>query len=826
TPIADGDVDAGALTARYVVPAAAVQAADNRIELAVEGGGEAFYRASLTGFARGFLKRDQNDQAVRIRRSYLAPPRRHEGREVPSGFGCIEGRGYKSYQNEITQLRVGESCRVESNFWLRREGDRDTMTPLVVEEPIPAGCSVPPDSVRGGFEDYELLPGRIVFFFRDGNASGAVQYELQARFPGTYRILPTQVQSALRPEFRAFGPPGRLVVHPRGSDRADDYRLTPDELLHLGTAYFDAGESAVGAARRAAFELAWQQLRTLLDDWHRDEFHLRDSALKEVARMMLHLGIERGEPRTVVRFFEVLKDRYPELVIPFDRIVAVGRSYLDLGEFEAALLVFRATAEASFLKDAAVANALAARGEFLASNRFLEQLLATYPDLATMRIARYSVGQQLAARAAEQRPDQPVDERVGTAAELRARAATVLRDFLVLYPEDPLADEVSFAWATTHVEGGDLERALAVAEAARQRYPGSAFEDELRYTEGYALFALGRHDEAFAQLKRVAEQQFPRPNAGGSGSAGLADSESKWHAVFLQGQIHHARGEIAAALADYDRVADRFGDASEAADWFRSRQLEVPEVSTFRLDEAPRLELACRNLKTANVQVFKVDLMRLYVTERSLRDIRGVELHGIRPQLAFDVELGSGRDYRTLQKSIDLELPDPGAYLVVVRAGDELGSGMVLRSDITIEAEEQLDAGRIRLHCKRGDAFLAGAHVKIGAVGMAAMKTASTDLRGIASADGLIGPATAIVQQGAQFAFYRGSGVHQPGVYRPTPTPPVPQPDAAAPTAGQRFDALENNLRYNNDNRGRQIHWLEENVLQKDQRGVEVYKTK
>ena len=151
---------------------------------------------------------------------------------------------------------------------------------------------------------------------------------------------------------------------------------------------------------------------------------------------------------------------------------------------------------------------------------------------------------------------------------------------------------------------------------------------------------------------------------------------------------------------------------------------------------------------------------------------------------------------------------------------------MVLRSDITIEAEEQLDAGRIRLHCKRGDAFLAGAHVKIGAVGMAAMKTASTDLRGIASADGLIGPATAIVQQGAQFAFYRGSGVHQPGVYRPTPTPPVPQPDAAAPTAGQRFDALENNLRYNNDNRGRQIHWLEENVLQKDQRGVEVYKTK
>ena len=116
--------------------------------------------------------------------------------------------------------------------------------------------------------------------------------------------------------------------------------------------------------------------------------------------MMLMLGIERGDARAVVRFFEELKDRYPELVIPFDKITAVGSSYLDLGEFEAALLVFRATAEASFLKDAAVATVLEQHGEVRAAAEFLTRLLGDYPDLPTMRVVRYSISQKLAAKAA------------------------------------------------------------------------------------------------------------------------------------------------------------------------------------------------------------------------------------------------------------------------------------------------------------------------------------------------------------------------------------------------------------------------------------------
>jgi len=216
------------------------------------------------------------------------------------------------------------------------------------------------------------------------------------------------------------------------------------------------------------------------------------------------------------------------------------------------------------------------------------------------------------------------------------------------------------------------------------------------------------------------------------------------------------------------------------------------------------------------------------VTERSLHDIRGIQLHGIRPQLAFEVELGQGRDYRTMKKKVDLDLKDPGAYLVVLQSGDELASGMVLWSDLRLEAQEQFDVGRIRINCKLGEAFLADAHVKIGSVGVRKMQSGSTDLRGVMSGDSLVGPATVIVQKGDQYAFYRGTGVHQPHRFVPATRPQAggPGQQQLRKNKNLRFEAFQNNLEQNKGNRSRQIEWLEKNVLNKQQKGVEVYRTK
>lgn len=815
----------GAERTRFDVPAAAVKARGNQVEIRVEGGGTAWWSADLTGFLQGFVDADRNLAAFNVDRSYQPAPLRRDGKVVPSGFTTVRGSKIRTFRNQLTQLHKGEAGVVTVTYSMPDPQLRGDCGPVVVEEPIPAGCSVPRDSVAGSFDAVEVLPDRLLVFFRSGLPSSTFRYELQARFPGTYRALPTRVQDVSNVERLSYGTVGQLKVHADADQPRDPYRLTPDELYYLGKAEFDAAQRSVGEVRIAQLAAAGRHFDELLAEWHREDCLLSSDVFREVARMMLFLSIERGDAKSVVRFFEELKERYPDLVIPFDRIVAVGRSYFDLGEFESALLVFRATAEASFLKDAAVAAVLESRGEVRESALFLQKLLQVHPDLPTMRASRYGVAQKLAALAAGMDPAAATDRRVGSIAEVRAAAIAQLREFLVLCPEDPLAEEVSFAWASTCLEGKDVKSGLAVAQAALDRYPGSAFTDEFLYATGYSQFALGEHDAAFRVLQRVATEQFTRPD----GSMG--PSESAFHATYLQGQIHHARGEPALALAAYEKVKDRFSDAAEAADFFLQQALGLPEVATFAMADKPRLALSFRNVAKASVQVFRVDLMRLYLMEKSLNDIRGIQLHGIKPLRSLELELGDGRDYRMREQQVDLDLPEPGAYLVVVRGGNLIASGMVLRSDLKVDVQESFDTGRVRVNVKQADSFVGDAHVKVVGSGDQQVRSGDTDLRGISVADGVVGQATVLVQKGEQFAFHRGTGVHQPQSYR-GPADMVPankparDPRGTPNKDGRKFDALEQQNLLNTGNRSRQVEWLNDNVGRKQQQGVEVFRTK
>ncbi|MEQ1633078.1 MAG: hypothetical protein ABL997_11945, partial [Planctomycetota bacterium] len=803
-----------------LVPSEWLLARDNALQVKVAGGGEAFYSVTLVGFKKGFAAAATDATGTHVQRTYLAAPRRFAGREVPSGFSVVQGRGYRTFTNEVSRLAVGESARVRTTFTLREKAVALRNSPLVLEEPVPAGCSVPRESIQGPFDHVEVQPDRLVFYFREGVHMGVVTYELQARFAGSFRALPSLVYGAMRPELRSFGTVSTLTIDPRGKGEPEAYRLTPDERFHLGKSEFEAAQRATGADRDRALAAAQDHLASLLGEWDKTEHQLRSDVATEVARMMLFLGIDLGNQKQVVEYFEQLKDRQPDLVIPFDKILAVGRSYFDLGEFESALLVFRGTVEASFLKDAAVATTLSERGERKASTRMLEELLQAYPDLPTMRTVRYSIAQDLAAVAAATDPLAAVDERTGSIQELRQRSLRQFREFLVLYPEDPLAEEVSFAWATTLLEAGDLAGALAVAESALKRYENSSFQDELLYTVGYAQFALGKHEAAFAALQRVATESFP------TADGGKRESDSKWHAVYLQGQIWHSRGEPEKALLAYDQVKDRFSDAVEASDYFRRKVLTVDEVTTFATDVAAELAITFRNVARVQVQVFRVDLMRLYLLEKSLDDIRGIQLHGIKPLRTFDVELGTGRDYKDAVKKLQLEVAEPGAYLCVVRGGDVIATGMVLKSDLRIEAQEQFGEGRVRVNVRRGESYVHGAHVKIVGSDDGTFRSGDSDLRGVFTGSDLVGTATVIAAQGDHYAFYRGEGVHQPARVRGVFQQQLQQEVEPQQAGAQSFDALDNNFNFNASNRGNQVLWLQNEVLNKKQKGVEVYRTK
>ena len=78
--------------------------------------------------------------------------------------------------------------------------------------------------------------------------------------------------------------------------------------------------------------------------------------------MLLDVHLELGPPAKVVRYFEIIKEKWPAEEIPFAKIVKVGAAYHEMGEYERSYLVFRATVESSFSRESGVAGFLEVAG--------------------------------------------------------------------------------------------------------------------------------------------------------------------------------------------------------------------------------------------------------------------------------------------------------------------------------------------------------------------------------------------------------------------------------------------------------------------------------
>src|SRR5262249_28554403 len=119
----------------------------------------------------------------------------------------------------------------------------------------------------------------------------------------------------------------------------------------------------------------------------------------------------------------------------------------------------------------------------------------------------------------------------------------------------------------------------------------------------------------------------------------------------------------------------------------RAVPVAPPEGESTR----PEVKLTYRNIAEADVKVYPVDLMRLYLTRRNLDGIAGIDLAGIRPLHEAKVTLGKGEDFAEKIRALDLPLAKEGAYLVMVRGDDLYASGIVLVSPLELEVVE--DAG-------------------------------------------------------------------------------------------------------------------------------------
>jgi hypothetical protein len=706
------------------VPTEFIEEGQNKVEFQLEGTGKYSYTATLSGFSPEFKDPNSWDKPYIISRHYYHHPLEYEGRTI-----------YHS-TTEITQLEDGSRTYVNVDI---KHGATNRY--LAVSEYIPAGTMLVEGSIWGEHQHYQIGDGMITFYYPPGRYMRDYGYQLVSYAPGTYRAMPTVIRDAVNGEEMRIGKSSTLEVLAPGEKSKDKYKMNDGELYGLGEAYFKDG----------LYAKALELLSELYEKNSR--YNQRD-----VARMLLWIHTEEKyyDSRKIIEYFEVLRERFPELYIPFDRILVVGKAYRDIEEFERAYLVYKATIDASFVNDSNVSAVLEDEGQFLSSIDFQENLWREYPDSPQVVSSYFALSQAIYSKVTEVeqlakserqipllKDQSDAEPKKITKLDLLKEVVTMLAQFLTLYPSDPLADDASFSLVNALLDLEDFDTVVKLCQLAQNRYPESDYMSSFQYVEALGFFSQHKYDEAVNTAMVVAEGK----------------SKDRDLARYILGQIYHAEGKPDMAMDWYEKVKDIYPDAGESISYFQEKRVSLNEVKVVRPGEKAEIILKYRNIREASIQVYRVDLMKLYLQEKDLSNIRAVQLAGIEPEFSKTVTLGDGKDYVDKKRVIDLGLKDDSAYLVICRGDDLFTSGLVLITPLDMEVQEDAVSGRVRVNVRDAvkNTYREGVYVK--AIGSAekVFRSGKTDLRGIFIADHIRGKSTVIARDGKdKYAFYRG----------------------------------------------------------------------
>lgn len=741
--VASLSLDPQSATQSVLVPPKFLAKGKQRIQFRVEGRARYTYQCLASHFVPMAQARETPYRYI-----LRAAPLEVEGREIPAGVApVIPKPGWSMPVNTVSQLPVGKQAIVSVDVFPGWDQKSNQITQLIVSVPIPGGAAVVPQSIQTTSERYEIRPGEVVFYVdrRDPAVGVSFSFRIVGLVPGKYDLDAVVVRDADDPASYGVIRPGRssegnmkLEVLPPGSPSKDQYVLSPQEMYELGKMAFG----------KQNWQEAEKYLGQLLTSTN---WRVRDEVLKELAPMMVDISLQLDKPHEVVQYFEILKVKWPDFEIPFDKILKIAACYERMGEYERSFLIFRATLESRFVADSNVAGFLDDQKEFLRSVEVMNRLLAEYPPEPYTAAARYALAQRIYAKSGED------DPRLRKARINRIHlihlAWEMLDRFLTAFPEDPAADQAAFAAANALLDGRFYEQAAASAARYAQRYPKSPLVDSFWYMIGYCQYAMGQYQQAIEMCKKVAETQRTDPATGRT-----VESPNKWQALYILGQIYHSLGQPAQAIQYYGMVAQRFSDAREAIEYFTRKAIEIPEVTTIPPGQPVTVPLHFRNLATCEVRAYRVDLFKFALLKRDLAGITEINLAGIRPEHEETLALGDGRDYRDRERELKLPFQKEGAYLVVCRGESFYTSGMVVVSPLTLEVQEDAASGRVRVTIRDSSGkFIKGVEVKVIGSRNGDFVSGETDLRGVFVADGIRGKVTVIARyQDDKYAFYRG----------------------------------------------------------------------
>ncbi|MAG92463.1 MAG: hypothetical protein CMJ48_01750, partial [Planctomycetaceae bacterium] len=681
-------------TRRLQVPTELLAAeGPQQINFDLEGRGRFSYSAILSGFVPADRLKGTTPDWV-VKRVYEPAPQTLDGKTIPRGFGVAER--YTAFRNPLTQLPMGQRGEVTLDVDRRnvRRERGEQFDYLVVVEPIPAGAMVLTESIKGDFERYDTAPGAITFYVGDKPYPGEIHYTLVGYLPGEYRAAPTVARSFYRPERIAVSGLKSLQLLARGAESKDAHRLTPVELFEYGKRYHERGDHAQTA----------QHLTDLFENWQ-----LKDEVYQQVVRMLFESSLVIEKDDAIVEYFEIIKERYPDVELDYTSILRVAAAYRTLGEYERSYLVFRATVEGRFQRESQIAGFLTARGEFLRSVQVVEELLRQYPAEPYVAIAAHSLAGEVYGKAAAAAADEKLRKAKITRVDLIAASIHLLDHFLATWPTDPAADQASFAMASAYLDLEQYDEVIARCGKFAQRYPQSKLFDSFWYVIGYARFALGEHKQALEMCRKVAQWTRKNPQTGAPDEAA-----NKWEAIYIMGQVHHSLGQAGDAIREYERVKSRFADANQAIDFFTRKAIALPEVATIKPGAAAEVTLKFRNLSSANVKVYRIDLLKFGLMRRNLNQITAINLAGIRPYHTLKLDLGDGKDYRDREQTLKMPLKEEGAYLVVCRGENLYASGLVLVSPLELQIQEDAVSGRVRVTVKDNICNTVGGNINRG----------------------------------------------------------------------------------------------------------------
>ena len=746
------------------VPAGVANAEKNVVELKMKGRGRYTYAATLFGFSPDTASTGEQAHPSLCEWHYLHAPLEYRGKPIAAGSS-----------SPVKNLENGQrTCVHVNDHWANWYGGRW----FIADIPLPAGARLVEGSISVSDNlQCEVLPSSLRVYF--ANHCPSISYELTGYVPGKFRMLPPVIHEIGNPAYLAIGPSPELTVLAAGEKSSDPYVMNISERFALGQCHFNDGEDGQALEYLAAV--------------FKEDPRFNES---ELARMLLWIYTKPGfyDARKIVEMFEILRERFPTLEIPFDKILVCGKAYRDIGEYERAWLVYRAVISASYANDSGISAVLEDEGRFLGSIDFQQRVAREYPDTAEVVSGCFALSQLLYQKAPKAHELPKEDNVQPEKTAMLKRTVDMLVSFLAFYPTAPLAPQAAFSLCNGMLDLKDYPRVVELGREFAKRHADHELAPGFQYMTALGLFWQKQYGDALAAARVVAD----------------GESKDRDFARYILGQIYHAQSKPADAIDWYDKVRTLYPDAAEAIAYFEKKSIGMEEVTVVKPGEPVSLTLKYRNVKEAFVQVYRVDLMKLYLQQKNLSAITSVQLAGIKPESEQTIALGDGKDYVEKERAIPLALKDEAAYLVICRGDDLFTSGMVLITPLKIEVQEDPASGRVRanvLDTAKGG-YRPEVHVKAIGSADSAFRSGETDLRGLFMADPLRGKATIIAREGdSRYAFFRGTtwlGTPENAPVPPPAAPGQPQGQQAVDYQGNLFQMNGEIQKFNNDNFNKQ----------------------